>query len=258
MKRISTQEEFDLAYQAGEREFEIYGFAQVTASGSAQVTASDSAQVTASDSAQVTAYDSAQVTASGSAQVRASDSAQVTASGSAQVTAYGSAQVRAYDSAQVTAYDSAQVTASKYVAVTLSGLAKAIGGRQIKLPKIKTAKQWCDFYGAKAIRGIVILFKAVDKDFYSSHAFVYTPGTIPKAPDWDGGKEECGGGLHFCATPFHALWFNKDAEKFVACPVRVKDIVVHKDAAYPSKIKAKGCCAPVWECDIDGKKLVGP
>lgn len=27
------------------------------------------------------------------------------------------------------------------------------------------------------------------------------------------------------------------------------------DARYPTKVKAKGCCAPVFECDDDGEPV---
>ncbi len=143
MKEIecSTQAEFDLCAQAGNRAivrsgyFEArlsaqvtaygssqvtaydssrvraYGSSQVTAYGSSQVTACGSSQVTAYGSSQVTAYGSSRVTAYGSSQVRAYGSSQVTACGSSRVTAYGSSQVTAYDSSQVRAYDSSQVTA---------------------------------------------------------------------------------------------------------------------------------------------------
>lgn len=36
----------------------------------------------------------------------------------------------------------------------------------------------------------------------------------------------------------------------------MKDIRPPKaDDTYPEKIKAKGCCAPVWEVDIHGNKI---
>ena len=242
-----------------------YDSATVTASGSASVTASGSASVRAYGSASVTASGSASVTASGSASVRAYDSASVRAYGSASVRAFGSASVRAYDSATVTAYDSAtvtasgsaSVTASKYVPVQiLSSRVKVGGGVQIRKPSPKTATAWCAEYGIKPVRGVVTLFKAVGVDFRSPKGCDYSPGTTPVAADWDGGKEECGGGLHFSPFPWMALRFNSDAKKFVACPVRVKDIAnPHKNAAYPEKCKAKGCCAPTWECDIDGKPI---
>jgi hypothetical protein len=206
----------------------------------------------------VRAYGSAQVTAYDSAQVAAYGSAQVTAYGSAQVTAYDSAQVTAYASAQVRAYDSAQVRASKFVAVTTHGISvKVRGGRTIKIVNPKTVPQWCAFYGLTIKDGIVILYKGLSKDFKANHdAFDYTPGTTPEASDWDGGKNECGGGLHFSPRPCATYEFNNEAVKFVACPVRVKDIRKPKPSdEYPNKVKAKGCCAPIWECDIDGKKI---
>ena len=215
MKSVTNQDEFNLAYNAGEREFEIYG----------------------------------------SSQVRAYGSSHVRAYGSSQVTAYDSSQVTAYDSSQVRAYGSSQVTASKFVAVTIIGNPKVEGGHQIRLPAITNATEWCEFYGVEVAKGIVILHKAVDANYISSRGFAYVPGTQPKASDWDGGIAECGNGLHFCATPHHALWFNPDAKKFVACPIALADIVVHLNAVYPSKIKAPGCCAPVWECDINGNKI---
>lgn len=49
-----------------------------------------------------------------------------------------------------------------------------------------------------------------------------------------------------------------DAKRFVACPVLVSEIVVHKDATYPGKIKAPRCCAPIWEVNIDGERIEAP
>ena len=40
--------------------------------------------------------------------------------------------------------------------------------------------------------------------------------------------------------------------RFVACPVRLADIVVHPNGIYPDKVKASGVCAPVYEVDQDG------
>ena len=196
--------------------------------------------------------DSATVTAYGSATVRAY--------GSATVTAYDSATVRAYGTATVTACDSATVTASKYVPVQiLSSRVKVGGGVQIHKPSPKTAAAWCSEYQIKPIKGVVILFKAVGADYRSPKGCDYSPGTIPVAIDWDGGEAECGGGLHFSPFPWMALKFNPDAKRFIACPVRVKDIgKPHKDASYPDKCKAMGCCAPTWECDIDGKPVKQP
>ena len=190
-------------------------------------------------------YGSSQVRARDSSQVRARDSSQVTAYDSSQVTAYGSSQVRACDSSQVRAL-------SKYVVISNHGADTTInGGTIIEIIKPKNIKDWCGFYGVKYGK-VITLFKAVDKNYISPHGQLYIPGTTPSADDWDGGVLECGGGLHFSPTPTHALGFNNNAVKFIACPIAIIDAVVHANANYPEKIKAKGCCASVWECDIDG------
>jgi hypothetical protein len=137
--------------------------------------------------------------------------------------------------------------------------AEVKGGKQTKIPLIKTAKQWCEYYGVEVKGGIVVLFKGVDDDYSTCHArenkISYKPGATPVAPDWDGGKRECGGGLHFCPHPLATLTFNETAKHFIACPIRLKDIVVHYPANYPTKIKAKGCAGPVYEVDRYGKKI---
>ena len=191
-----------------------------------------------------TAYDSAQVTATGSAQVTATDSAQVTATGSAQVRAYGSAQV----------------TATRHVAVTVDrryGTPKVEGGVLIEVPPIETAQDWLDWHGLEPEGGMVTLYKGVEEDWSTDHArragISYAPGSEGiEAPDWDP-EPECGGGLHLCPTPGHTLEF-VDARRFVACPVRVEDIVVHPHAAYPSKVKVPRIVGPTYEVTLDGER----
>lgn len=148
------------------------------------------------------------------------------------------------DSSQVTASGSSQVTASKQVAVTLYGNATATGGVQIKYQKPATTAEWVEEYQLTPKNGIVILFKAVTDEWKSGYGMSYAPGSTPNAPDWDGLARECGGGLHFCALPVMALGFHREATKFVACPVRVDEIVVHPDAEYPNKIKAPRVVEP--------------
>ena len=238
----------DIVICWGDAVYEIRDSSQVTAWGNSQVTACGSSQVTAYDSSQVRAYDSSQVTAYDSSQVRAYDSSQVRAYDSSQVTACGSSQV--------TACDSSQVRATRFVAVTIhTKKVKSIGGVKIKLPVIKTAKQWCEFYGVPIKVGVAVLFKTVRDDYKSSHDFLYQPGTTPEAPDWDGGESECGGGLHFSPTPAHALAFDNQGKKFIACPVLVKEIKVHTHAVYPAKVKAPRVYKPCYEVDINGKAV---
>ena len=40
--------------------------------------------------------------------------------------------------------------------------------------------------------------------------------------------------------------------RFVACPVRLEDMVVHPNGDYPDKVKVSGVCAPVYEVHEDG------
>ena len=193
-----------------------------------------------------------------SGQVRASDSSQVTACGSSQVRAYGSSQVTAYGSSQVRAYDSSQVTATRAVAVTVHGdLAMVTGGVRIDAPTLDSVEAWLDNYGIEPVDGIVTLFKAVRSGFRSSHGFAYVPGSVPVAPDWDGGVSECGGGLHFSPFPWMAQAFDLEASVFVGCPVAVSDIRTPGPGdSYPEKVKARGCCGPVFLVDIDGNPIV--
>ena len=176
-------------------------------------------------------------------------------------TAYGSSRVTAYGSSQVTAYDSSRVTATGYVAVSDHGPnTKITGGSVITVPQPSTIAEWIDFYGVRTTgtkHRTVIVYKALNEDFTSAHnGFTYEPGSKPEAPDWDGGIAECGGGLHFSPTPHHALQFNPGATRFVACPVLLADIRPPQPAdSYPEKVKASRVFRPVYEVDIDGKRI---
>lgn len=119
----------------------------------------------------------------------------------------------------------------------------------------KDAADFCRLWELPMNDGVVVLFKAVNDVYMSEKGGDYTPGTIPVAHDWDGGKSECGGGLHFCATPAMAKTFNRKATRFVACPIKLADIATHAKAEYPHKVKARGCCWPTWEVDINGKAI---
>ena len=266
---VTTQTELDAAVAAHPDELiTITGAGWFTvssgrfASDSASVRAYGSASVEAYDSASVMASGSASVEASGSASVRAYDSASVRASGSASVRASDSASVMASGSASVRASDSASVRASCMVAVhnhnpdNKYGTVKITGGVIIDVRPAANLDEWFADNIIEPVDGVVTLYKAVDDGFKSGYGFDYTPGTVPVAPDWDGGVQECGGGLHFCAAPWIARsQFNRSATRFVACPILVSDIAFHPGGQLPSKVKAKGCCAPVWECDIDGNPV---
>ena len=168
-----------------------------------------------------------------------------------------SATVEAWDSATVRAWDSATVRASKYVAIRKCGDGpKVTGGVIIEVPtSFATPQDWCDYYGVEVKRGIATLFKGTDEDFatrWSRPAGIYyKPGSKPKAPDWDGGVKECGGGLH----GWPRAHFAEGYAHIVACPVKLAEIVVHKNASMPEKVKFSRICSPVYEVDLSGKRI---
>ena len=200
------------------------------------------------------------VVAWGNSSVEARESSSVVAWGNSSVVAWENSSVVAWGNVFIRLFGALKINASAHVVIMLHGKAKQIiGGKRIKANKPKTPQEWCSHHGVSVKDGIATLFKAVDEDYSTSKArkvnVFYKPGEVPIAPDWDGGKAECGGGLHFSPTPYLALSFNYDAKKFVACPVELKDISVHPDGDYPDKVKAKGCCAPVYEVDRKGNRL---
>ena len=165
-----------------------------------------------------------------------------------------------WESSHAVLRESSHAEGSKYSSITLHGQeVHATGGIQIKIPEIFTAKEWCDYYGVEVKKGIATLFKAVDDDYSTSNArpknIFYTPGSKPSAPDWDGGKAECGGGIHASCHPTAALYFNSTAKKFVALPVRLKDFKPYPNAQYPDKVKFQKVYGQIWEVDREGKKI---
>ena len=194
----------------------------------------------------------------GSAWFNVSGSAHVVARESAHVEAWGSAHVVAWGSAHVVAWESAHVEASRYVAVHQhSDVAVVVGGTVIRVPKPTTATEWCAFYGVPINGdGIVVLYKAVRDDYRSRHDFAYQPGTIVQAPDWDGGRAECGGGLHFSPYPAMAREFDDKVTRYIACPVALDDLRPPSEGdQFPAKIKARRVCRPIYEVDRAGKAL---
>jgi len=180
------------------------------------------------------------------------------ASGNASVEASGNASVRASGAVFIRLFGGKKILAS--VSVIIAEHKKAAyrrGGTVINVKEPSTPAEWCEYWGATVTKGTAILYKCVDNSFGSNNdpEFKYTPGTVPVAPDWDNGEAECGGGLHFSSTPAIASRYNGSGTRYVACPVALKDIVVHKNPQYPDKIKARGCCGKVYEVDIHSKRI---
>lgn len=153
----------------------------------------------------------------------------------------------------VRARDRAQVKAASTLIVIMNHATTTSidGGTVVQVPPVTTVEGWCDYHGIEVKDGIATVYKAVRDDYQSAHGLLYAPGTTPVAPDWDGGRAECGGGLHFSPSAAGAKGFDPDATRFLACPVRITDIRPPKsDDAYPEKVKASGCCGPVVEVDL--------
>jgi hypothetical protein len=233
---------------------EAWGSSQphVEAWGSSQphLVARDSSQphVEARESSQphVDARDSSQphVVARGSSQphlvARESSQPHVEATGNCQISARGKVTIRA----------------SAMVAVLAMGsLPEVDGAGYVSYVDLSTPAAWCEYYGVdRDSDGTVVLFKALDGEFRSNRGFYYVPGTTPSAPDWDGGEQECGGGLHFSPSPMHAVAFFTGATKFVGCRLKLDEIVVHPDGVYPEKVKAPRCLE-VFQVDRSGKRV---
>jgi len=125
---------------------------------------------------------------------------------------------------------------------------------QIVVQEPRTPTEWCEWYGVKVDGESAILFKGVQADFTSPKGALYKPGTLTKAPDWDGGKQECGGGLHLSPAPSMTREFITEPAHFIAVNVRVDSIAVHKNASYPQKVKVPECWN-LYECDEFGKQI---
>jgi hypothetical protein len=99
------------------------------------------------------------------------------------------------------------VRASTFVAVHLfSASATVDGGVLIDVTALDLTdpKTWCEYHGVTVDElGIATLYKAVDDKFRAGLSYIpttYAPGTTVTAPDWRDDRQ-CGGGLHFGATP---------------------------------------------------------
>ena len=166
--------------------------------------------------------------------------------------------VMAYDYVQLAVEGQVRVVAGPNVSILIEGdQPKCEGGHQTIRAFASKAEQWCARYGVKVVDGVAELYKAVNAGYISPHGLSYAPGTTPIAKDWDGGRVECGGGLHFSPTVGHTKNFVSDAAHYLRCFVKLEEMrAPHENDTYPEKIKAKGCCAPCVEVDEDGFDVV--
>jgi hypothetical protein len=123
----------------------------------------------------------------------------------------------------------------------------------VPYPSSLSPADWCAYYGVKRIRGAAYVFKALDDDFATDRSrqngIFYTPGSSPKCADFNT-LPECGGGLHASPSPAMAIYYNREATRFVCCPVKLSEIIVIDD-----KIKVPRISGKVFEVDRHGNKL---
>jgi hypothetical protein len=267
---VSTQAEFDAETKKGNHVRVRVGFyvarenssvaarenSSVEAWGNSSVEAWGNSSVAARENSSVVAWENSSVVARENSSVEAWENSSVVAWENSSVVARGNSSVEAWGNVFVRLFSALKVRASAHVVIMKHGKAKSVrGGVRVDAMKIKSAADWCELYGAKVVRGVVTLFKALDEDFTSLHGARYAPGDKPEATDWDGGEAECGGGLHFSPSPGAAKRFHYTAKKFAACPVKLTDIVVHPNGRYPEKVKAPRVCKPCYEVDEHGNKV---
>ena len=255
-QNIATQKELDAAIKAGQRNFAF------TVAGNFSICSKTDDRFEVSVEAALKF----------SVKIVARESSHVVARESSHVVAWGSSHVEAWGSSHVVAWEFSHVEARGFVSLSLWGKATAnlavkchafIHGKDVKAEGgiqtcaiLKTNDEWCDYYGVSVNEnGIATVFKGVREcygSFYDKD-FKWLPGSSPKSELWD--DQECSRGLHFSPTPRHTLTHHSEAKKFIACQVKVTDMLVFFDGKFPHKCKAPAVVAPCWEVDINGKPL---
>jgi len=268
--KVTTQTELDAVIKAGNIAVCVSGYFVLWGSSYAVLRGSSHAELRGSSYAVLRDSSHAELWGSSHSELRDSSHAELWDSshaelwGSSHAELWGSSHAVLQDSSHAEAFGNVfirlfsclKIKAGRHVVIIDHGenKSKITGGIIIKAYKPKTALQWCLHWGVKAEKKIAILFKGVGEKYMSVKGGNYTPKTIPVALDWDGGKAECGGGLHFSPLPKMTRQFCAPV-KYIACPVALEDIAVHPDGEYPEKVKARGCCAPVWEVNENGVKI---
>ena len=176
--------------------------------------------------------------------------------GSSSAVLWGSSSAEAFGYSFLDVRTRGKVTAAPTVNVNLWNGATCEGGRQ-QIVRLTTARDWCEYYGARIEGDVAVVYKGVRADFISNHGGVYTPGTMPEDTAWNGKKGECapGCGLNFSPTPRHTHEFEPSPAHYLECRVLLDEMVVHFDGRYPQKCTARRVCAPLIECDVDGNHI---
>lgn len=247
---------------------DILGNASAVAYGKCVVNSSGSSFASLNDGAVCYAHGRSRALALGGATVFAYDASKVTAYAGGVVYAYDESSVRLYGNSYAVAFDNSHVAANDRSCVSATrGVAVVTGykfsgdvsgGVVIDIGKVVSPEAWCEEHGVVVRDGIATLFKAVDENYSTEIAraagVAYTPGSTPCAPDWDGRNDTTAGGLHMSYSPVAALSFYRSAKHFIACPVRLGDIVVPRGGKYPYSVKVRCVCDPCYEVSISGER----
>ena len=261
---VRSQAELNACVQAGN--IAVVVGCRVVALENSSVVALGNSRVVALENSSVEARGNSSVVALGNSSVEARGNSSVVARGNSSVEAWENSSVEARGNSSVVArgnvfvrwFSALKIKASFAVIVGKMGEPRGVleGGRILDCKGPTTPAEWCDHHGVEVKDGVAILYKGVNREFMSDRGVCYAPTTIPVALDWDGGNCECGGGLHYSPTPNMTLEFAQSATKWVACPVAISDMrPPHQNDQYPNKIKARGCCAPVWEVTKKGERV---
>lgn len=114
------------------------------------------------------------------------------------------------------------------------------------------AGTWLNYHGVKVTKaGYAVLYKAVDQDWHGTYGntWTYSPGATVTADDYDP-TPSCGGGLHLGVTPRHARAYHQDATRYVACKVKVAELIPLDDKCKVRSVQV------LHEVTIDGDNVV--
>src|SRR3990167_1204183 len=116
------------------------------------------------------------------------------------------------------------------------------GDVDLKDNRIHIGKDYITRFQISVIKGKVILYKRVSKDFKTQegtdHETTWTIGTTLTHPAWNPTEQECGAGkFHACARPHRCDVFRSTkGDKYIAIQIKVEDLFEWKSPSYPQKI----------------------
>ena len=145
-------------------------------------------------------------------------------------------------------------TVVRYADATVDGSASVMVVDRV----IRTLDDWCLAYGAGSREdGKRVLYKWVDATGVSGHGMAYPEDSVITAPDWDPNPDqECGGGLHACASLQDALPFKPSTAGALAVELWVDPAecrVPQPTDSIPAKIRFREAyVARVWDPANEG------